>query len=259
MKYLPWYCWALLSATALTAAACDGYGGVAPAPVLASLRLALADSAVEVGQFTQATVMGVDQYGVPIATGPVTFVSSRPEVAAIMPTTGRILAIAPGTTLITANAGEESAQQSLTVSISPIRINEVEPDGDGSGGWVEFYNPTDAAVDVSDWQLASGNPFATLRFHAGTVIPANGYLVVEETLLPLGLGSVSQVHVFGRFSVPVDAYVWKADPITSYGRCPDGTGEFVVTAGPSRGAANRCGQTETPARALRPGEDRHGP
>lgn len=201
-----------LATVALSVAACGAYDvGVAPASALVSLRLSLADSEVEVGQFTQAMVMGVDQYGEAITTGSAALASSRPDIAAVMPTTGRSLAIAPGTALITASADGKSAQQSLTVSTSPNRINEVEPDGDGSG--------------------------------------VSGYLVVDESSIPLGLGPVSQVHAFGRFGVQVDAFTWQSDPITAYGRCPEGTGGFVITAEPSRGAANRCSPQETSAMA----------
>jgi hypothetical protein len=101
----------VFASVALRVATCVGYdGGVAPAPVLASLRLSLADSTVEVGQVTQARTMGVDQYGATITTGPVIFASSQPEIAAIMPTTGRIPAIAPGTALITASVDGKSIQ-----------------------------------------------------------------------------------------------------------------------------------------------------
>ena len=38
----------------------------------------------------------------------------------------------------------------------------------------------------------------------------------------------------------VASYSWTAHAATSYGRCPDGTGEFFTTTAPTRGTANDC-------------------
>lgn len=41
--------------------------------------------------------------------------------------------------------------------------------------WIELYNPTPAALDLSNWTLSRGVSYA---FPPGTSLPANGYLVV---------------------------------------------------------------------------------
>jgi hypothetical protein len=44
-------------------------------------------------------------------------------------------------------------------------------------GWIELYNRSAAAIDLSGWELAGG---ITYRFSPGQVIPAGGYLVVAD-------------------------------------------------------------------------------
>lgn len=231
----------LLAPLAFSSVACNGDSPSAPGSVLTTLRLSLADSAAEVGQFTHATATALDQHDAPIAAGPATYVSSKPEVAGISPTTGLILAIAPGTTLITATVDGRTAQRVLTVFAAAVRINEIEPDGNALGGWVEFYNPTDAAVDLSGWTLTGPDIFIGSQLPVGTTILARGYLVVDESQILFGLdGDGYEFHVFSRHGVQVDAHAWSAEPATTFGRCPEGTGDFVTTTVPTRGSENAC-------------------
>ena len=234
----------LLLATLAVAAACDSASvaspRVPPAPVLTTVRLALGASSIEVGQATTATATALDQYGAPVATASATYASAAPEVAGVQPTTGAVLAVAPGAAEITATIEGKSDQRTVTVVTSPVRLNEVRPNGDLPGGWVEFYNPTSADVDMSGWTVASGDLSQSFTIPAQAVIPARGFLAVNEGTLPLGLKAADAVHLFSRFGVQVDSYSWTVSPPTSYGRCPDGDGDFVVTTAPTRKEANAC-------------------
>jgi hypothetical protein len=195
---------------------------------------------MEVGQSTVATATALDQFGAPIASGPPTFASTTPTVAGVSPTTGEMLAISPGTTVITATIDGKAAQQSVTVVTTAILINEVKPDGDAQGGWVELFNPTGADVDVSGWLITASNVFHSVTLPADTIIGARAYLAINETKIPGGLSAADAVHVFTRFGVGADEFIWTQDPGTSYGRCPDGTGEFEITAEDTRGSTNAC-------------------
>ena len=65
----------------------------------------------------------------------------------------------------------------------PVYINEVLTHTDPpQTDMVELYNPNAVAVDISSWYLTDGlnNP-QKFRIPAGTVIPANGYLVFDES------------------------------------------------------------------------------
>jgi len=234
----------LLLATLAVAAGCDSASvaspRVPPARVLTTVRLALEASRIEVGQATTAAAAALDQYGAPVAAAPATFTSDAPGVAGVQPTTGTVLAVAPGAAEITATVEGKSDRRTVTVVEAPVRLNEVRPNGDLPGGWVELYNPTSADVDMSGWTVASGDLSQSFTIPAQAVIPARGFLAVNEGTLPLGLKAADAVHLFSRFGVQVDSYSWTVSPPTSYGRCPDGDGDFVVTTAPTRKEANAC-------------------
>jgi hypothetical protein len=67
--------------------------------------------------------------------------------------------------------------------LKPVIITEVmyhPPDGDAGEDdsateYVELYNPTGTALDLSGWRLKGGSDFS---FAAGTVLPPSGYLLV---------------------------------------------------------------------------------
>jgi hypothetical protein len=130
----------------------------------------------------------------------------------------------------------------------PVRINEVEPNGGMPGDWVELINVGISPVDVSGLRFLDND--ITHVFYvipAGTVIPAGGYLVLEEAQFGFGLGGANSAQLFAADGVTViDSYSWTAHAATTYGRCPNGTGAFITTASSMKGAANDCGGA-TPA------------
>src|SRR5688572_15482598 len=74
---------------------------------------------------------------------------------------------------------------SLVVTAAPmpgaVRINEVYANPTaGDQEWVELRNMTSEAIDLSSWALkdTANNDFGTL---ANTTLPANGYVVIEDT------------------------------------------------------------------------------
>ena len=220
--------------------ACHGdYGGAPEQRALTTVNVRL-PLALELGQLDTAVVTVLDQYGAPIAVSSVSWSSSRPEIVSVSPTTGAMLAIAPGSAVITASVDGKTAQKTVSVFASPIRLNEVRPDGSAREGWLELFNPSEAPIDLSGWTLTNGDVFRAFGLPSGTTIPAGGFLIVDETSLPGGLGSADAVHVFSRFGVQVDAFAWTTDVNTSFGRCPDRTGSFVTTTTATRGAANSC-------------------
>ena len=199
-------------------------------------------SAMEVGQEATATATGRDQYGVPVDIGPIEWTSRQPTVAAINPRTGAMLAIAPGTTEITASVDGRSGQRTITVTRAPaIRINEVQPRDASGTGWTELVNTTASDVDLAGWALIDANYFGPVyTFPPNTVITPGGRLVLEDTGLPFTLDADDDVHLFSRFGVLVDGVSWVAQAARTRSRCPDGTGEFRDTPTPTKGAANAC-------------------
>ena len=75
------------------------------------------------------------------------------------------------------------------VSSADVRVNEIMSSNKKTianaagvyADWVELYNSGSEAVDVSGWRLCDSTTKAWSKWHAlpeGTVIPANGYLLV---------------------------------------------------------------------------------
>ncbi|WP_341975639.1 lamin tail domain-containing protein [Microbacterium sp. LWO13-1.2] len=123
---------------------------------------------------------------------------------------------------------------------SPVRINEVESDGGSPDDWVELVNPTADALDVSGIVVKDDDDAHAYTIPAGTAIAAGGYLVIERAQLGFGLGGGDAVRVFDGDLI-VDETTWgEGHAATSWGRCPDITGAFALTAQPTRGAANEC-------------------
>lgn len=77
-------------------------------------------------------------------------------------------------------------QQNPSSNVSHIVISEIYVDRTGANGdFVELYNPTDAAVDISAWSLqtlsGAAADFSSIKkknFEAGDNIPALGFLLV---------------------------------------------------------------------------------
>ena len=207
---------------------------------LTSLTVTIPSATLTQGQMAAATANGFDQLNRPLASGRVTWVSSAPTVATV-DSLGRVRAIAPGTSTLTASVGPISAQRTITVTAPPaLRISEVESNGGTPGDWTELYNPTAAAVDISGWSFKDNDNTRTFAFPAGTVIPAGGYYVVEEAAFGFGLGAADEARLFNPFGVLVDSYAWTVHAATTYGRCPTPTGAFVTTAESTKGAPNDC-------------------
>lgn len=112
-----------LAVVALLLHACGGGGDAPsapsqPAPVLTTLTVTLANTTIEVGQITSATVLGRDQNGAAIATGTVTWSSSANTVATVNET-GGITTLAPSQVTISATAAGRTSSASLTVTVGP--------------------------------------------------------------------------------------------------------------------------------------------
>jgi hypothetical protein len=130
----------------------------------------------------------------------------------------------------------------VTVAALPgIKINEVESNGGTPGDWVELYNPTSSAIDISGW-LFRDNDTTHAFYHvpAATVVPAGGYYMLEEAQFTFGLGAPDETHLYNQYGVQVDSYSWTAHPATTYARCPNGSGAFVTASTSTKGAANDC-------------------
>ncbi|WP_062519512.1 lamin tail domain-containing protein [Demequina silvatica] len=137
-----------------------------------------------------------------------------------------------------------------------IAINEVESSGGSPVDWIELTNTGDAPVDVSGWILKDNDDARTLAIAPATVIAPGGFLAVDVDVTGgFGLGGADTARVFlADGTTLVDSYAWTAHADTTYGRCPDGVGDFATTASSTKGAANECPVPVTVETALKVNE-----
>jgi hypothetical protein len=134
--------------------------------------------------------------------------------------------------------------------VLPINVSFQNPDG-SYGGWVELFNPTGAAINVSDMSFSDDTSVPRkFVFGAGANVPAGGYLVTFFN--PLAPASATNTG----FALPTlggGAYLFEKTAAggglhdgVSYGlqvadfalgRTPNGTGAFALTV-PTRAALN---------------------
>ena len=118
--------------------------------------------------------------------------------------------------------------------------------------WIELYNKNDYEVDLSGCGLSDtiSQPKKYI-LPEGTVIPANGYLVIfcsgnegftesGELHAPFGLRAYQEdVVLSGKRGTILDSFSYGTQETDcSMARVPDGTGEFAETAHPTPGYAN---------------------
>jgi hypothetical protein len=160
--------------------------------------------------------------------------------------------------------GSDGSKGSDSDSIS-VRINELQPsnqttitdENDEADDWIEFYNTGDTDVDLAGYFLSDDSAdLEKFTFTTNAVVPAGGVLLVwadgvdQTTQGPLHVGFKLSASGGDRVMLTSpDGYV--VDQITfdippgaqySYGRFPDGTGEFewCATATPKAANGNAC-------------------
>ena len=130
--------------------------------------------------------------------------------------------------------------------------------------WVEFYNPTGAAINIGGYWLSDNvlNP-QKYQIPAAVSVPANGYkLILVSGVGAYDPGFLGQTNTSFKvsqsngeelvFSSPAGVILesYDFDVISpnqrnqSYGRVPNGTGSMVIQTNPSQGAVN-AGATAT--------------
>jgi hypothetical protein len=240
-KTSPVFLFALITAAAL---GCGSDGTEPQVHSVASIDVSVKNE-LEIGEKDTATAIARDESGTPIPGAAVSWSSTFPDVAVVTPE-GEISSKAIGTTEIVATTGGKVGRQRVTVLPPPLLINEVNPDGDLIGGWIEVFNSTPRAINLTGWFIVTviGPSHVELyQFPAGSVIGAGEFVVVDETMIPGLLNANGTVALFSGFGVGADALSWTANASgIAYARCPDGdrAGALVSTTAPTRKAPNVC-------------------
>lgn len=233
--------------TILISAAALGCGRDSTEPQLhdvASIDVSV-KTELEIGDADTAMAIARDESGAPIPGASVSWSSTFPDVAVITPE-AEITTKAIGTTEIVATAGGKVGRQRITVLPPPLLINEVNPDGDLGGGWIEVFNSTTQPINLAGWFIVTiigPGHVEVYTFPAGSVIGAGEFAVVDEAMIPGSLKADGTVILFSRFGVESDVMQWTANVSgIAYARCPDNDrfGSLVSTTVPTRRAANVC-------------------
>ncbi|MEE6297320.1 lamin tail domain-containing protein [Georgenia wangjunii] len=129
--------------------------------------------------------------------------------------------------------------------VPTVAINEVESNGDTTD-WVEVVNTGTDAVDVSGWTVMDDDPVGhgadVTPLPAGTVLePGEFFVFAGDRDFGFGLGKADRVTLREASGTTVAEYVWEDHAATTFGRCPDGVGEFVLQGASTKGAPNDCG------------------
>ena len=103
----------------------------------------------------------------------------------------------------------------------------------------------DDPANIGGFGILDNNNPDTNRIYtipAGTVITPRKFFVIERGTLGFGLGDAETLTLFAwDHRSPVNRFSWNKHASTTYGRCPDGTGDFVTTTRATKGEVNACG------------------
>ena len=130
-----------------------------------------------------------------------------------------------------------------------VVINELYSRGTAAElDWIEIYNPTSSSVDITGYKIydSGGNAGTKPKklFPGGSVIPANGFLVIiTDDTDPSGFGlssSGEKVWFEDASGIVIDSVdlVAITDTATSYGRLPDGSTNWQILNPRTRGFSN---------------------
>jgi hypothetical protein len=132
-----------------------------------------------------------------------------------------------------------------------VKINEIESNGGTPGDWTELYNADSVPADISGWTFKDNDDTHVYTVPAGTIIPPGGYFIVEEAAQGFGLGGADSARLFDALGLPVDSHTWAAHATVTYGRCANGSGDFIQTPS-TKGLVNTCAPV-VPSAAVWPG------
>jgi LPXTG-motif cell wall-anchored protein len=136
-----------------------------------------------------------------------------------------------------------SSVPAAAADLPSVKINEVESNGGAPVDWIELVNTGTTDVDVSGWILKDSDATHALPIPAGTILAAGAYLAVDVDVKRLagsfGLAGADSAMIYLPDNTTlVDSYSWTAHAAVTYGRFPNGTGDFVAMSASTKGAVN---------------------
>ncbi|MDB4305236.1 lamin tail domain-containing protein [Akkermansiaceae bacterium] len=163
-------------------------------------------------------------------------------------------ALVVGTNIIAAQVHQTSnsssdcvfgARLSIAAPSSPsVVINEVLP---SASGFVEFFNPTGASIDIGGWYLSDDPGNLTKHQIPGSlVVPSSGLVSVGFTSSGLAVSSNTAVYLTQADGTSVSNAISTAMPLDgrSLGRKADGSGSWFLFTQPTQDASNSSASSD---------------
>lgn len=121
-----------------------------------------------------------------------------------------------------------------------VLINEVKP-GTTGNGFVEFYNPTAAAIDLNGYYLSElATNLTKYQITTSLIVPAFGFATVGYAESSLPIGSQTTVYLTEPNGTTKHSAISKAMAVDgrSLGRKPAGSANWYLFSQPSPGSPN---------------------
>ena len=170
-----------------------------------------------------------------------TLVDSQTWPAHGQPTWG-VRDIAGATEWVQTSASTKGAAN--TFAAPSVVVNEIVYDAAATGldDTIELYNAGTVTADLSGWSVADSKADEFGVLADGTTLAPGAFLVlVKDVDFPFGLGKGDTVTLLDTASATVDEYAYEnTAPVSTWARCPDGTGDWAHATVPTPGAANDC-------------------
>jgi hypothetical protein len=128
---------------------------------------------------------------------------------------------------------ESSIPSSVTTATTSntVRINEIElnPTGSDEGNeWIELYNPTQADININNFEIGTSSKSATIKLPPDAIIGAGKTYVVEvnQQMLPNTVESLILTDATGNIIDMTPSLVDRSDDERTWQRVPDGNNEW---------------------------------
>lgn len=133
-----------------------------------------------------------------------------------------------------------STKGKLNIVTNPVVINEIQSkDPNGGADWLELANPTNTDIDVSCIIIKDDDDTHSYTIPEGTMIAANGFLVLDENLLGFGFGKGDSVRLY-EGDMLIGSTTWSEHTNPTWGLYPDVNGnEYRNTKEETKGAINK--------------------
>ncbi len=125
-----------------------------------------------------------------------------------------------------------------------VVINEFQIEPSGASQWIELFNNGPDKQDISGWIIDDDSGTEKFPIPSGTMIASNICISFQSGNLNWNTTSSDSARLISGTSV-VDEYTFSGSPGdgVSFGRSPDGSGEFTTFSSPTRDKLNSNGSS----------------